>query len=290
MHPQLISMLKTWKNVLTRPGEKSFAAERSRSSATLKTALAWILLAGVIAALLDILLAALTEMWVISPSEVEFSHPSDFVVMITQPFIYLRIELLHLYFEFAKLYGWLWFHSGLFELVGNSVYRMLNFIVVDIPGWQREIAGGLLKPVSFLVKVGMYHCIALLFGGRGRFGRYAYLLAAFGAPILILNSLLDYMPLAVARLAAVLPGSSFMAGQNWYYTLMGSAAFAVSLIVLAYWLVLFYFSMKVEHGMTWWRAVTGVAASYLVIFVYGAIWPYGLVSGLMEAAELMRRG
>jgi len=290
LHTQFVSMLKTWKNVLTRPGEQTFAAERGRSPAALKTALAWILLAGVIAALLDILLAALTETWVIPPSEVEFSHPSDFVTMITEPIIYLRIELLHLYLEFAKLYGWLWFHSGLFELVGNSVYRIFIFIVADIPGWQREIAGGLLKPVSFLVKAGMYQCITLLFGGRGQFGRFAYLLAAFGAPILILSSLLDYMPLAAARFAAVLPGSSFMTGQNWYYGLTGGATFAVSLIVLAYWLVLFYFSMKVEHGMTWWRAVLGVVSSYAVRFVYGTIWPYGLTMGLMEAAKLLHRG
>lgn len=283
MHTQFVSMLKTWKSVLTRPGEQTFAAERSSSSATLKTALAWTLLAGVVAALLDILLSALTDMWVIPPNEVEFSLHSNFVTMFAESIMYLRIRLLPLYFEFAKLYGWLWVHSGLFELIGSFVYRATIFILVDMSGWQREIAGGLLKPVSFLVKVGMYHCIALLFGGRGRFGRFAYLLAAFGAPLLILNSLLDYMPLAAGRFAAVLPGSSLMAGQSWYHALEGGGTFAVSLVMLAYWLVLFYFAMKVEHGMTWLRAVTGVAASYMVIFVYGTIWPHGHFLGLMEA-------
>ena len=287
MRTKFISMLKTWKNVMTKPGEQTFAAERSKPSATLKTALAWILLAGVIAALLDILLTTLTEMWVIPPDEVDFSEPSSFTMMIFQPIMNLRLRYFFLYQEFIKLYGWLWLHSGLFDLAAESVYRIVNYISIEIPSWQRAIAKGLLSPVSFLVKVVMYHCIVTLLGGRGQFGRYAYLLAAIAVPMTFLYSFLDFLPLAVARLVAVLPGSSFMAGQNWYYSLSGSATFAASLIVLVYWLVLFYFSTKVEHGMTWWRAVIGVVTSYLVVFVLRTVWPYGFM-GLFEAANLLR--
>lgn len=291
MRTKFISMLKTWKNVITKPGEQTFAAERSKPSATLKTALAWILLAGVIAALLDILLTTLTEMWVIPPDEVDSSEPSSFTMMIVQPIMNLILRYFFLYREFTKLYGWLWLHSGLFDLAADSVNRIvyyIYYILEEIPSWQRAIAKGLLSPVSFLVKVGMYHCVVTFWGGRGQFGRYAYLLAAIAVPMTFLDSLLDFLPLAVARLVAVLPGSSFMAGQIWYYSLSGSATFAASLIVLVYWLVLFYFSTKVEHGMTWWRAVIGVVTSYLVVFVLRTVWPYGLL-GLFEAGRILRR-
>ena len=231
-------------------------------------------------------------MWVIPPGEVDFSEPSSFTMMIVQPIMNLRLRYFFLYREFAKLYGWLWLHSGLFDLAAESVYPIVNYIsnyiLEEIPSWQRAIAKGLLSPVSFLVKVGMYHCVVTFLGGRGQFGRYAYLLAVIAVPMTFLYSFLDFLPLAVARLVAVLPGSSFMAGQNWYYALSGNATFAASLIVLVYWLVLFYFSTKVEHGMTWWRAVIGVVTSYLVIFVLRTVWPYGLL-GLFEAGRILRR-
>ena len=51
------SIFQTWLNVLTKPGEEVFAAEREKDSATLKTALVWIILASVIAALLATLRA-----------------------------------------------------------------------------------------------------------------------------------------------------------------------------------------------------------------------------------------
>ena len=51
------SIFQTWVNVLTKPGEEVFAAEREKDSATLKTALVWMILASVIAALLGTLQA-----------------------------------------------------------------------------------------------------------------------------------------------------------------------------------------------------------------------------------------
>lgn len=287
MRTKFISMFKTWKNVMTKPGEQTFAAERSKSSATLRTALVWILLAGVIAALLDILLNTLTEMWVIPPNEVDFSHPSDFILVIDGAIIFVNYNLILLNIEFAKMYGWLWVHSGLFDLAADFVFGIASFILEDIPGWQRSLAKGFLSPVSFLVKVGMFHSVVTFWGGRGQFGRYAYLLSAIAVPMTFLYTLLDFLPLAVARLVAVLPGSSYMASQYWYYILSGTATNAASIIVLAYWLFLFYFSTKVEHGMTWWRAVIGVVTSYLVFFVFWTVWPHGFV-GLMEAARMLR--
>lgn len=284
---RIAPMLKTSVRVLTKPGERTFADELNNPSATLSTALAWILAVGVIAALLDILAAALIDMWVIPPDKVEFSDPSKFVLMVINPINYLRFQLLFLYQQFTKMYGWLWLHSGLIDLVGNHIFRAASYISYEFLSWQQDIAKGLLKPVSFSIRTGIYYCIATLLGGRGQFGRYAYFLAAIAVPITFIESFLDFMPLTVARLVAVLPGSSLMIGQNWYYTLYGSVTFAASCVVLVYWLILFYFSTKVEHRLTWWRAVIAVVISYLVLFVLRTIWPHGF-SGLLEAARMSR--
>ena len=57
MDIQLI--FRTWVNALTKPGEDFFAAERQNPSATLSTALTWIIAASVIAALLNALRSSL---------------------------------------------------------------------------------------------------------------------------------------------------------------------------------------------------------------------------------------
>ena len=165
MYISLIAMLKAWSNVLTKPGERTFATERSKASATLKTALVWILLAGLMISLLDIMRTALSEMWVLPPDELEWpSLPSNFTIFLDQYIGNLSIRILNLNFEFAKMYGWLWIYTGLFDLTANSVYRIANYIVLEIPSWIRDIAKGLLQPVSLLIKVGMYHCVATLLG------------------------------------------------------------------------------------------------------------------------------
>ncbi|MCY4080422.1 MAG: Yip1 family protein [Caldilineaceae bacterium] len=53
MDIQLI--FRTWVNALTQPGEEFFAAQRENASATLSTALKWIIAASIIAALLGAL-------------------------------------------------------------------------------------------------------------------------------------------------------------------------------------------------------------------------------------------
>lgn len=55
----LRTMLLTWVLVTTRPGNDVFEAERLKPSATLTTALLWIVLAGVVTALLELLHAQL---------------------------------------------------------------------------------------------------------------------------------------------------------------------------------------------------------------------------------------
>ena len=78
MRISITAMLQTWVNVLTKPGEKVFAAERSKSSATLSTALAWIFLASVMAALLGLLWTKLEAMWVMPSVELDWFYADVF--------------------------------------------------------------------------------------------------------------------------------------------------------------------------------------------------------------------
>ena len=147
------SIFQTWLNVLTKPGEEVFAAEREKDSATLKTALVWIILASVIAALLATLRARIFSS--------QLGGLGQFV------------ELLP---------------ADLQEGIGPAM-------AIDTAGGTAlSLLSIIFGPLSFLISVGIYHLIASVFGGRGQFGRYAYLSATFNAPLLIVGSLLVFVP------------------------------------------------------------------------------------------------
>ncbi len=283
MFTSFISMPKTWANVLTKPNEQTFAAERSRSSVTLSAALTWVVLVSAVAILLSIQRTTLTEEWMLY-GYVQDWYPPDFIARILQTLGEIRIFLTLLHLEIMKLYGWLWFRSGLFELIGEPVSIAGYYFLFDIPDWLRVMVKIILSPVFFLIKVGAYHCIATLFGGRGQFGRYAYLIAAFGVPIAILRIPISFLPLAGGRLVAILSDSSLMVDQDWYYALLSPTAI-IATFVTVYWLVLFYFTTKVEHEMPRGRAIIVTVVSYLIGFMLSTIPTYTLL-GLMEAGRL----
>ena len=118
----------------------------------------------------------------------------NFPNKILQAFGLFRIWLFNQSLDIAGWFGILWFHSGsLYELVARLDY-FVTALVVKAPVWNRIIGVGLslLSPVFFLGNVGIYHYLSTLLGGRGQFSRYAYLLAAFGAPLTIVKSLLAF--------------------------------------------------------------------------------------------------
>lgn len=281
-------MLKTWKNVIFKPGKRVFAVERDKSSSTLKAALAWVLVAGIVGALLDILLNTLTAAWIMPINEVDFSKRSDLMTTIFDFIMILVIRYLHLNLEFVDLYGWLWAHSGLFDLMANPVHRVVSFITLDIPDWQRIIAKGLLRPVSFLIHMGVYHSVAVLLGGRGQFGRYAYLLAMIAVPFVFLGLFIDFLFLAVAGVVAVSPGSSPMAGQVWHHSLEDAGSFVIRVVFLAYLLVLSCFATSVEHEIAWWRVVIIGVLARLIIFVIGTVWPFAYL-GMLQAPNFLHK-
>ncbi|MEM7034878.1 MAG: Yip1 family protein [Chloroflexota bacterium] len=55
------AMFETWKNVLTQPGEPVFEQERAKPTATLQTALIWIVVAAVIAAIFSAISALISS-------------------------------------------------------------------------------------------------------------------------------------------------------------------------------------------------------------------------------------
>ncbi len=186
----LQSILQTWINVLTKPGEEVFAAEREKSSATLSTALLWIIAASVITALLGALQATIYSSPMGGFGQIMDLLPAD-----------LQNEL------------------GTAEEAGASGGAAFNFAVI------------IFGPIFFLIGVGVYHLIATVLGGRGQYGRYAYLSATYSAPLAIVGSVLGFIP--------VLGG-------------------CLSLILAIYQFVLTYYAVKVEYGLSQGRAIVVV--------------------------------
>ena len=210
----LQSILQTWINVLTKPGEEVFAAEREKSSATLSTALLWIIAASVITALLGALQATI------------YSSPMGGFGQI--------VDLLP-----AELQNEL----GTAEEAGASGGAAFNFALI------------IFGPIFFLIGVGVYHLIATVLGGRGQYGRYAYLSATYSAPLMIVGSVLGFIP--------VLGG-------------------CLSLILGIYQFVLTYYAVKVEYRLSQGRAIVVVVIPVLAGLVL-AICLATVVFGTMFA-------
>ena len=97
-------------------------------------------------------------------------------------------------------------------------------------------------PVGFLIGSGIYWIIAKLLGGTGSYGEQTYLLATFAAPLMIVNGLLNLIPLCG-----------------------GLAIF----LVLIYYLVLAYFALQVAHDFSGNKALATVATPILLGFMLG---------------------
>ncbi len=211
------SIFQTWVNVLTKPGEEVFTAEREKSSAKLKTALIWMILASVISALLGTL-----------QSQIFSSQFGGFGQIMDM----LPTELQGEYAPIAE--------------ADSPVGTFLNFSVVIV------------GPIFFLLGVGIYHIIASVLGGRGQFGRYAYLYATFGAPIVIVGSILGFLPAVGGCLSALLG---------------------------IYQIVLNYFALKVEYQLSQGRAIVVVVAPLLVGLALVACLAFALVGMFASAMQ-----
>lgn len=126
----------------------------------------------------------------------------------------------------------------LVEMLPPEVQDEFGTAVETAPtaGTAFNFATIIIGPISFLIGVGIYHLIARILGGIGQYGRYTYLYSTFAAPLMIVTSVLGFIP--------VLGG-------------------CVSAILAIYQLVLAYYATKVEYNLTQGRAIIVVVAPLL---------------------------
>lgn len=196
---------QTWINAVTQPNEEFYDSERRSPNATLGTAVIWIVIAAVVSGLVGALSLAIGLN--------ALSNAGIFDEILSDPSIPQEARVL--------LEGFL-SGGGLSGLAGGAV-----------------VAGIIWAPIGFLFGTGILHLIARLLGGQGNFGRFAYLNAAFQAPISIVSSLLGLVP--------------FLGG-------------CISGLLGIYSLVLAYFAIKTEHELTQGKSIMVLLIPIIVVF------------------------
>lgn len=153
------AMFQTWMNVITKPGEATFEAERHQPQANLTTALIWIVIAAVVLAIGNAISALIGSLLGGGAS-------------MTQMFLD---------------------QADLPPEVAAQLSASAAGGVGSIAG---AFCGALIAaPILFLIGSGIYFLLAKLFGGTGNFEEQTYLLAASAAPITIVSSLVGIIPL-----------------------------------------------------------------------------------------------
>ncbi|MEZ4675491.1 MAG: Yip1 family protein [Caldilineaceae bacterium] len=189
------AMTQTWLNVLTHPSEPTFAEERSRPQATLGTALIWVVIAAVVSGILG---------WL--QLQMFLGASGGMAGMVNQ---------MNLPPDIAAEMDTLLSNGTIAAMMSGGDYSRL------------------FCSVKFSDFCGILHLIARLFGGTGEFGRFAYLIAAFQAPITIISAVLGFVPVVGGCVSAVL---------------------------FIYGIVLTFFALKAEHALSDGKAI-GVAGA-----------------------------
>lgn len=192
-------MIQTWIRVLTGPGEETFEREQESPQATLTTALIWIVLAAVVTAVLSFvqsLLFASSARGMLGLVQ-QMNLPPESAVMIEQ-------------------------------MMAGGLFAGLRGV--------GALMGIVITPIAFLIGVGIIHLLANVLGGRGDFGRYAFLAAAISAPISIVNAFLGFIPVVGGCVVFLL--SIYSIVLNYFaikvvYSLSSGRALVVILIPLA---------------------------------------------------------
>lgn len=198
-------MFQTWIGVLTGPGEAVFEREKASPNATLQTALIWTVLAAVVTAVLGFMqsllfLSSAQGMQGMMGFVDQMDLPPESAAMIDQMMT-----------------------GGLFAGMSGA----------------GAFLGIIISPIIFLIVVGIVHLIATVLGGKGDFGRYAYLSAAIGAPVSIVNAFLGFIPVVGGCVVALLS---------------------------IYSLILNYFAIKVAYSLTSGRAIVVILIPLIIVF------------------------
>ena len=156
----LNATLAIWKNILSRPGEAVFIEERGTGRANLGTAVIWMvgaaLFAFIIWALYIIIFDPISQTLELMPEALLQSGMAPEAVD-------------EMMVQAEKTFA-------------STFYAML-------------ILGLMSVPVFFLIGSGIFWIIARVLGGEGSYTEQTYLMATYGAPLFILNTLFNMLPL-----------------------------------------------------------------------------------------------
>lgn len=215
------AMFQTWIRVLTNPSEPTFESEKASDNATLTTAMIWIVIAAVVTAVLGFLQSLLFAGTAASSMQ-QFIDMADL-----PPEVASQMEML--------VSG-----GGMTALSGVGSFASI-----------------ILTPIFFLFSVGIFHLLATVLGGRGDFGKYAYLTATFQAPVSIIGGLLAFVPVVGA---------------------------CVGVLVSVYSVVLLFFATKVNYNLSAGRTVVAIILPLILIFVVALCFGLLVAGAVISAA------
>jgi len=217
-------MWQTWIKATTSPNDATFEELRLKPDANVTTAIIWMAIYGAVSAVIGII------------SGLMFAGAMNTTVPAILQQANLSPE------EAAQVEPILRAFTGGGTLGIAGFASLTNIITV---------------PLFFLISVGIYFLIAKVLGGTGDYGRYAYLNAAFSAPLGILTALLGMVPFV----GCITP------------------------LISIYSLVLLYFATKAEHQMSSGRAIWVVLIPVLFVialmlcFIFAI---FGLIASLQS--------
>ena len=259
-------MLRSFINVLTKPKEQVFLAEKASRTASFSKVLMWIVLASIIAGSIKILREAIQGLWVLHGSELDYREHISLLghVVIAIMDVNLKIHLWR--WDTYDIYAELWIRSGLLPSIG---YPLMDFIFRGSPGipyyeQAYTMFRFLLTPVYFLVNLLVVHFLAVMSGGKGKLKHYAYLALLFSVPIITLRQPLYFAPLAIGFVASVLPGVSPMDAQFLYGDMRVILGALISYSSAGYWFFLACLATRVEYKRSWWKVFIIILIASLI--------------------------
>lgn len=259
-------MLRSSINILTKPKEQVFLAEKTNRTVSLSKVLKWMLLASIIAASIKTLRITILDIWVLPGPELEYPEHITLTGHIVQAIFYVSLRVQHWLWEIDKIYALFWIHSGLVKSVGNLFWIVGFDYLSNIPYLQQVLSmvRGLLDPVFFLINLLLFHFFAVRLGGQGKLNRYGYLILLFSAPLTILQQILLFTPLAIGSFVSILPGSSLMAGQILYGGMRIILGTLIGISFAGYWFFLACLATKVEYKLSWWKVIIIILVGSLI--------------------------
>ncbi len=171
--------LAIWKNILSHPGEAVFVEEREKGQVNLGTAVIWMIGAALFAFIIWALYIII------------FDPIAQTLEMMPEALLQSGVPQAAVDEMMAQA------ESGF----ASAFYTMLILGLISVP-------------VFFLIGSGVFWIIARILGGEGSYTEQTYLMAAYSAPLFILNTLFNMTPLLGPFL--VLAGNIYAVALTYY--------------------------------------------------------------------------